>query len=356
MDRTNTCIPLFELTCSELASELEKRYGKGHFHASAIYRQVFSEGNVHWENAPEFQRSKKFLEQLRQDLIIDRTPVIATQTEDDVTKFATRLCDGNVIESVIIPMFTHSTLCVSTQVGCRMGCKFCETARMGFVRDLSVEEIVAQLFKAKSVFGANIRNIVFMGMGEPLDNFENVVRSIRVMEDQRGFDIPHRYVSVSTSGRVDGIRKLARLNWPRLNLAVSLNAPNDRIRSKIMPVNNLYPMAELRKAMMDFPMKKNGTVYVEYVLIKNVNDARRHARQLAEYLAPVRAKVNLIGYNPRTSSPFETPSEEEVDRFLDWLVEERVFVRKRSSKGRSIRAACGQLGGRAGCVLTAGPA
>jgi 23S rRNA (adenine2503-C2)-methyltransferase len=347
---------LFELAFSQLASEFQKRYGKGAYHAAAVFREVFVKGNVDYGEAPEFIRSKGFYERLREDLEIDATPVCETKREGDVTKFATLLRDGLKIESVVIPMATHATLCVSTQAGCKMGCKFCETGRMGFSRNLTTEEIAAQVFKAKFLFGADIRNIVFMGMGEPLDNFDNVVRSILVMEDQRGFDISKRYISVSTAGRVDGIRRLAALNWPRLNLAVSLNAPNDRIRSRIMPINDKYPMAALREAMIDFPAKKNGAVYVEYVLIKNVNDEREHARELAEYLRPVRAKVNLIPYNPGKRPLFDPPDEEEVDRFLEWLVEERVFVRKRSSKGRGIMAACGQLGARESRRISEAPA
>ncbi len=343
-DKNSHPLKLFELTFSELVGELKKRYGKGPYHASAIFREIYAAGNTDLSRSPDVVRSKKSFCQILKDLQINLNSVTGAQEENGVVKFVTRLRDGLEIESVIVPMATHYTVCVSSQVGCRMGCKFCETARLGFSRNLTVEEIIGQVYTAKFTFGADVRNVVFMGMGEPLDNFGNVVQSIRVMEDQRGLDIPSRYISVSTAGLVDGINKLADLNRPRLNLAVSLNAPNDRIRSRIMPVNRIYSMERLREAMQCFPRKKNGAVYVEYVLIKNVNDRREHALEVSEYLKPVKAKLNLIPYNPGKESFFEAPGEKDVNRFLDWLVEKNVFVRKRSAKGASIMAGCGQLG------------
>ncbi len=344
MEKSVTPLKFFELTFSELTSELKNRYGIGAYFANAIFQEIYAHGNTDFKKAPTFLNSIKSYPHIIRDLEINLNPIVRIKKEEGLTKFVTDLKDGLKIESVIVPMATHNTLCVSTQVGCKMGCRFCETARHGFMRNLSVEEIIGQLYRARFTFGAHIRNVVFMGMGEPLDNFENVVQAIRVMEDQRGMDIPKRYVSVSTCGHVDGIRKLAALGWPQLNLAVSLNAPNDEIRSKIMPINNIYPMDTLRKSLLDFPMKKNGAIYIEYVLIKNLNDHREHARQLANYLIPLKIKVNLIPYNPLNNSPFEVPTEQDVSRFLEWLVDEKIFVRKRSTKGRSILAGCGQLG------------
>jgi 23S rRNA (adenine2503-C2)-methyltransferase len=344
LEQKSSPIKFFELTFSELTSALQNRYGKSAYYATAIFREIYINGNTHIEKVPVFLRSETFCRQLFRDLEINLNPIAEIKEDGGLTKFVTMLKDGFKIESVIVPMATHYTLCVSTQVGCKMGCRFCETARLGFVRNLSVEEIVGQLYTAKFKFGAPVRNVVFMGMGEPLDNYDHVVQAIRVMEDQRGMDIPRRYVSVSTSGRIDGIRKLAALNWPQLNLAVSLNAPNDQIRSKIMPINNIYPMGKLHEALLDFPMKKNGAIYIEYVLIKHVNDRQEHARQLADYLKHLKVKVNLIPYNPLINSPFEAPNEKDVSLFLDWLVEEKLFVRKRSTKGRDILAGCGQLG------------
>jgi len=271
-----------------------------------------------------------------------------TVEEDGLIKFVTRLDDGLCIESVIIPMSSYSTLCVSSQVGCKMGCAFCETGSNGFYRNLDTEEIVGQIYTARFHFGYEIRNVVIMGMGEPLDNFDNVIRAIRIISDQRVFNIAKRHITVSTVGMAEGLRKLAGLGWQDLKLAISLNAPNDTIRSRIMPINHTFPMGRLRQALMDYPLKRKSTIFVEYVLIKGLNDTRESARQLAEYLKPLKTKVNLIPVNPNTyaDTRFETPSQEDMNRFYGWLTENGLFVRKRTARGLGLMAACGQLGGR----------
>ena len=229
-----------------------------------------------------------------------------------------------------------------------MGCLFCETGSNGFYRNLDTEEIVGQVYAARFHFGYDIRNVVLMGMGEPLNNFDNVVQAIRVLSDQRGLNIHRRHITVSTVGIINGIRKLAGLNWRDLNLAVSLNAPNDTIRSRIMPINRTAPMEKLRQALMDYPLKRKSAIFIEYVLINGLNDTRESARQLAEYLKPLKTKVNLIPVNPNTyaDTRFETPSQEDMNRFYGWLTENGLFVRKRTARGLGLMAACGQLGGR----------
>ena len=337
---------VFELTYDQLVDEFQHRYGKGAYHAAAVYREGFRGEGQGIESLPELQQSPALARRITADLAAYHPMVSAEKTEGELTKFVTRLGDGLEIESVVIPMYKRLTVCVSSQVGCRMGCTFCETAQLGLQRNLTVAEIVGQVITARKRFGREVRNVVFMGMGEPFDNFENLIQAIRVLSDQRGLDIAPRYITVSTVGRVDGIRKLAAANLPNLNLAVSLNASNDDIRSRIMPVNLAMPMATLREALMDFPLKPSAALFIEYVLIKGVNDSRKHAKELADYLRPLPAKLNLIGYNPRTDSPFVPPEEEDIYRFRDWLIEEKVFVRLRSPKGRSVMAACGQLGNR----------
>ena len=337
---------ILELTFAGLTAELKQRYGKGKYHAAAGYREVYRNGNPDFSAAYEFSKSEKLLSELKKDLVFHLGQVVGEKKEENLVKFITRLEDGLEIESVIIPMATHKTICVSTQIGCRMGCSFCETAQLGFRRSLTVAEIVGQVYTAKFVFGLDVRNIVFMGMGEPLDNFENLIQAIRVMEDPRGLDIALSHMTVSTVGKVKGIRRLAALNWPRLNLAISLNAPNNRIRSKIMPVNRTDSMDQIKSALLKYPLKKKGTFFIEYVLIKDVNDSHKHAHELAQFLKPLPTKLNLIPYNPRSNSPFQPPSDEDLDRFCGWLVDEKLFVRRRSAKGRGILAGCGQLGNR----------
>lgn len=339
-------LKILELTFEELTDELRFRYGKGTFHAAAIFRQIYRRANADIGRMDEFSQSPELAEKLREDLDFTLYPVIEQKTQTGLLKFVTRLKDGLEIESVIVPMAHHKTLCISSQVGCRMGCAFCETAQLGFLRNLSVEEIVGQAYRAKVIFGFDIKNLVFMGMGEPFDNLDNVVQAIRVMNDQRGLDFARRHITVSTVGIPGGFRKLAALNWPDLKLAVSLNAPNDRIRSQIMPVNHLVPMESLKQTLLSYPLKKKAAFFIEYVLIKFLNDSREHARELAEFLRPLNTKVNIIPFNPRSGSSFTPPSDDDVQLFCNWLAEENVFVRKRSVKGQNMMAACGQLGNR----------
>jgi 23S rRNA (adenine2503-C2)-methyltransferase len=283
---------------------------------------------------------------LETDIDLTLPDVVDRQREGDTTKLVLRLADGERIESVLVPMAHYTTICVSSQVGCRMGCAFCQTGTLGLVRQLAVTEIVAQVYWAKQVAGAPIRNVVFMGMGEPLDNFTNLTRAIAVISDQRGLDIAPRHITVSTVGLGDGIRRLADLNQPRLQLAVSLNAPNDDLRNRLMPVNRRTPLADLQAILEAYPLHPKNALLISYVLIPGVNDEALHADQLAAFVAPLRAKVNLIPLNPCPQTPYRAPAAAELERFRDRLVARKVFVRRRTPKGQAIMAACGQLGAR----------
>lgn len=274
-------------------------------------------------------------------------------------------------ESVIIPMIgkkrilTH-TLCVSSQVGCAMGCGFCQTAQMGLVRNLTAREIVQQWFAARHLIPGyqddrpgcpSIRNIVFMGMGEPMDNLEAVIEAIAILTDRNGANIPMSKVTISTVGRVDGITRLAEQvnkdGWHRLNLAISLNAPNDDVRSQIMPISKKYALDELRTALERWPIYGAAKLCIEYVLIPGVNDAREHAQEVGDFVVgrgkfagrpALDGLVNLIPYNPREHSPWPAPSEAHVDEFLAWLTDAGCYAKRRRTKGRDQMAACGQLG------------
>jgi len=284
-------------------------------------------------------------------------------------------------ESVLIPMIGKKrersyTLCVSSQVGCAMGCGFCQTAQMGLIRSLQPWEIVQQWFAARWLVQrpdveADIRNIVFMGMGEPMDNLDAVLHAIDVLTDQRGPAIAPSRITVSTVGRVDGIARfaqyIARPGMSRVALAISLNAPSDEVRSTIMPINRAMPMAKLREPLVAWPATANSHLCLEYVLIPGVNDAPEHADQLAAYVrgddfglwenAPtfdpatkrwpgpaLHGLVNIIPYNPREGSPWPAPSEESVDAFVARLTAHGVYTKRRRTKGRDQMAACGQLG------------
>lgn len=274
--------------------------------------------------------------------------VSRVRIDGDVVKFCQATTEGYEIESVIIPMGardkTWRTLCVSSQIGCARGCTFCQTGRMGMLRNLTAAEIVGQLGAARLHFGANIRNVVFMGMGEPFDNLESVIAAIRAMHNHRTDPIPRRRITVSTVGRCDGIRRLAALSWRRLKLAVSLNASNDEIRSRIMPINRTDSMAALRDAIGAYPVRAGGHVLIEYVLLGGVNDATHHAEELAAYLRGLATCVNLIPWNPCDGLPFEAPTEENILRFQETLMRLGQLTFRRNTKGRQAMAACGQLG------------
>lgn len=335
---------LLGLTCGELTEVFRGRYGRGLFHAAALYRAFYRDPGVDIGKLPEFAASGGLAEQVRADLSLRLPEMVRQENQDGIVKLVFCLSDGLEIESVVVPMANHTSVCVSSQAGCRMGCRFCRTGRMGLKRNLNADEIVAQVYVAKVLMGFNVRNVVFMGMGEPLDNFDALIRAIRILEDQRGLDIAKRRMTVSTAGLVDGIQQLKAQHWPQLRLAVSLNAPDDAVRNRLMPINHRFPLTPLKAALQDFPLGRGNALFVEYVLIKGQNDQPGHARQLAEYLRGLPVKLNLIPFNPGQDLPFQAPSPDDVERFRRALVAEGIFVRLRGAKGVTICAACGQLG------------
>lgn len=335
---------ILELTLDQLTCKFKKEFGKGLFHASGLYREIFKLGNRQFLNAEEFAASPALTVKLQDRVKITPGEIIETFTEENLTKFITRLSDGLKIESVIIPMTNHQTLCVSSQVGCRMGCRFCQTGKLGFKRNLLVSEITGQLFNAKFILKENIKNIVFMGMGEPFDNFANVVQAIRIMNEQKGFNIAYRHITISTAGLTNGIERIGRLNMTGLRLAISINASNDKTRSWLMPVNNSAPLKKLKKTLKAFPLSKRGCFLFEYILIKGLNDSHNDAIELAKYIKPLSVRLNLIPYNPVQGFNYESPCDDDMQLFADILRKNDVFVIKRWSKGRSVSAGCGQLG------------
>ncbi len=342
---------LLGLTYAQVVEQFRRRYGKGRFHAAALYGAFFRTSDLDLDHVAAFAPSASLRRQVRGDLAVQLPRLVDRMDEDGVVKLVFRLADGLRIETVVIPMATHATVCISSQVGCRMGCRFCRTAGMGWHRDLTVAEIVAQVYLVKVALGFRIRNVVFMGMGEPLDNFENVIQAVEVLADQRGLDIAKRYITLSTAGLVRGIERLAALGPTRLKLAVSLNAPDDRLRGSLMPVNRKHPLAELKEALRHYPLAKGDVFFVEYVLIKGINDHPRHAVRLATFFEDLPVRLNLIAYNPHDRSPFEAPGMEDVQRFHRALIDQGIFVRLRAAKGAGIRAACGQLAGAGSFLL-----
>lgn len=329
-------IDILALTSSQFARKAAA-YGMAEPAAMSIYRDLYRENvspNEDW-------------------IALSDQPVLTTQREGETTKF-TQGIDGDLeTESVILPQTSRAgrrrhSLCVSSQVGCAMGCSFCETATMGLLRNLTATQIISQWRAARFHFDTPISNIVFMGMGEPMHNPEAVIQAICVLTDANGPAIAPGRISVSTVGRAAGIRKLAQLvsepGFHKIRLAVSVNAPNDEIRGQIMPVNKSTPMAELMDAMLAWPGRDALRILIEYVLIPGVNDELAHADELCEYLKPLSCTVNVIPYNPIRNSPWPAPDESHVQRFIDRIIANGQLVKRRQTLGRTLMAACGQLG------------
>ncbi|MCP4688757.1 MAG: 23S rRNA (adenine(2503)-C(2))-methyltransferase RlmN [Desulfobacterales bacterium] len=274
-----------------------------------------------------------------------RLEIVETRTsEDGSRKFLFRLGDGALIESVLIPERDHYTLCVSSQVGCAQGCRFCMTGRSGFQRDLTVAEILGQVRDIRDGLDGSTRltNIVFMGMGEPLANYKNVIQALGVLTDAHaGMGFANRRVTVSTVGLTPGIRALGE--DAGVNLAVSLNAVDNETRSRLMPLNRRHPIEELLEACRTYPLRPQRLITFEYILMAGVNDRDADAHKLAALLRPVKAKINLIPFNSHPGSKFERPAEEIILRFREILHNHRYTTVIRRSKGLDISAACGQL-------------
>ena len=282
-----------------------------------------------------------------------RTPevIVSQRSADGTRKWLLRLESGQAIEMVFIPEPGRGTLCISSQVGCTMDCTFCSTAQQGFNRNLDTAEIVGQVWLANRELGYSpdgdrvITNVVFMGMGEPLANYRNVVPAAEVMMDDLGLDLSRRRVTISTSGLVPQMIRIA--DETNVALAVSLHAPNDELRSELVPINRRHPIAELLDACWHYVEKQNArSVTFEYVMLDGVNDRPEHARQLAALLRGRPAKVNLIPFNPFPGTRYRRSNEEAIVRFRDLLIKGGVIATIRRTRGDDIDAACGQLVGR----------
>lgn len=337
---------------ADLASLTQENYcksmftylGKGMQHAAKLYSSWMRQGKQLLPNEIEPQ-AEELLKQMVAQTDFSLPELSVVKQEGQTIKFLLKLNDGLESETVGIPMKTFRTLCVSSQVGCNMGCRFCETGKMGLIRSLTAKEIVAQLFYAKHHFKWSIRNIVFMGMGEPLDNLDAVLNAITIMNDPAGLNVAYRHITVSTSGHVESIDRLIKEADSALNLAVSVNAPTDEIRNRLMPINRRWNLSQLKEAMQRYcDSARKRTLLIEYVMIQGVNDSLECAHLLGEYLKGLQVKVNLIPYNPQSRDLYQPSSEEVVQVFSKVLKEAGYRTLVRTSKGQSIMAACGQLG------------
>ncbi len=343
-DRTNLCGYTrhdFERILTEL--------GQKPFHGRQVYKWIYKSLEFDFELMTDL---KKELRALLDNRFSVALPNVAAREKsaDGTEKFLFELVDGEAVESVLIPDETSGrvTLCISSQVGCPLACAFCATGQLGFRRNLTVGEIVGQVMAIRRLCGTEaFENIVFMGMGEPLLNFDRVMRATEIMTDSLGLMIGARRITVSTVGIVSGIRRLAK-SGSKVNLAISLNAPTDDMRRTIMPVAHTYPLDQLMDAVREWTSVRTKRVTFEYILFRGINDSREQALELARLVAGIPCKINLLAYNPIEGAAFDRPDEADVEVFAQTLYPRAPAVTVRKSRGVDIAAACGQLAGKKG--------
>jgi 23S rRNA (adenine2503-C2)-methyltransferase len=335
-------LDLANLERAELETALDER-GHRRFHARQIFQWVYRRGVTDVGAMTDLSRDLRTA--LADEFTVTTPTVVARERSTDGTeKFLLELADGRQIESVFIPDTPSMTFCLSTQVGCAMACAFCLTGKMGLERNLTAGEIVGQVRVLAGALDLRDRkfNIVLMGMGEPLHNYDETMRALRILNDEHGFAMSPRRMTLSTVGVLPALDRMAR--EPIMpNLAISLHAPTDALRGELVPLNRKYGVADIIAACKRFPLSKRSRITFEYVLLAGVNDRPEDARKLAKLLSDVKSKVNLIPLNPAPGIPFERPSDTAIDQFAQILAERGLVVSVRKSRGRDIRAACGQL-------------
>lgn len=339
--------PITGLTQAELKAHLQA-IGKEGFRAQQVFQWVYQRMITDFDQMSNV--SKDLRQYLKENFSIERPELEMSQIseEDGSRKFLFKLKDGKTVESVLIPANGRMTLCISSQVGCAMACRFCNTGDMGLVRHLKTHEIVDQVLEVSRRIEAKefpvahrLSNIVFMGMGEPLHNLDNVCNSLDIVTNNHGLQFSHRRITVSTSGLVKQMLEFGRRS--KANLAVSLNATTDELRDEIMPVNKKYNLATLLQACRDYPLDRRRRITFEYVVFKGLNDSDEEARRIMKVLQGIPSKVNLIPYNPHPASEYLRPDLKRVRAMQRILLDNNWNCTVRISKGKDILAACGQL-------------
>jgi len=334
-------IDIKNLTLSQLVEEFGK-FDLPSFRARQIFKWIWKKGIKDWELMTDI--AKPMRERLAERYRISSLKLKARvgSAKEGAVKHLFELSDGNQIESVWLKCGNRRTVCVSTQVGCSLGCEFCRTAGMGFVRNLTPGEIAGQVLAISKGQSERITNVVFMGMGEPFLNYEASLNAARILNHDLGLNIGARKITISTVGIVPQIREFAE-EPEQFKLAVSLNAADQETRERIMPIAQRYPLKELIPAVKEYIEIKGKRVTFEYVLLKGINDRSKDAENLIMLLAGIHCKINLIPFNPYPGAQFEAPSPEQVERFANWIMPDLPAVTLRKSLGSAILAGCGQL-------------
>lgn len=285
---------------------------------------------------------KTVIDKLKEDYKINKLKILKVQNGKDVHKYLFELHDGNKIEAVLMNHDYGNSLCISTEVGCNMGCAFCESGRLKKIRGLDVYEMVLQVLEVEENINVRVSHVVLMGIGEPFDNYDNVMKFINIINSDYGMAIGSRHITVSTCGIVSKIKEFTKEKLG-VNLAISLHAPNDEIRNKIMKINKVYPLKEIMSAVKDYIKETNRKVTFEYIMLKDINDSKNCALELAHLLKGILAYVNLIPYNETSHIEFKKTDKNKIMEFYDILKKNKINVTVRKEFGSEVSAACGQL-------------
>lgn len=330
---------IYDLTKIELENYF-KSIGESRFRASQVFDWLYVKRISRFDDMSNL--NKTLIEKLKKDFSIGRIKIVKKEEDKEVTKYLLELEDGNKVEAVLMFHDYGTSLCLSTQVGCNMHCAFCESGRLGKIRNLEVHEMVNPILLIEQDLNKRISHIVLMGIGEPFDNYENVIKFIKVVNDHKGINIGARHITVSTCGVIPKIKALSEEDL-QINLAISLHAPNNKIRDQIMPINKVYKIEPLMEAVKEYIDKTNRRVTFEYVMLDGINDSVEHAEELSRLIRGMNAYVNLIPYNQTSYQNLKASSKEKIMVFYDALKKNKIGVTIRREFGNKISGACGQL-------------
>ena len=323
--------------------DLEKVFldiGSKKFHAEQLFRWLYEKRVESYEEVTNIK--KEVLDYLKKEYIINRLSIVDVQEDIDVSKYLFELDDGEHIEAVLMRHDYGNSVCISSQVGCNMGCKFCESGRRKKVRNLETYEMVLQLLMIEKLLGERISHVVVMGIGEPFDNYDNLIKFFSIINHPKGMAIGARHITVSTCGLVPKILEFSEFPL-QINLAISLHAPNNELRNEIMPINKVYPLEKLISAIEVYLERTNRRVTFEYIMLKDINDSLECANELAKLIQNINCYVNLIPYNETNNLGYKRTNTIQIMRFYDILKKNNVNVTIRREFGGKISAACGQL-------------
>lgn len=330
---------IYDVSLEELEEYFIKYDGRK-FRAVQIYEFLYKKRVSSFDEMTNI--GKNVREQLKKDFTFDKIKIVIKQEDKDVKKYLFELLDGQRIESVLMYHDYGISICVSSQVGCNMGCSFCESGRLKKRRNLEAYEIVEQILMIEEDIKERISHVVIMGIGEPFDNYDNVMRFIRIINNPKGIDIGSRHITISTCGVIPGIEKFMQEKG-QVNLAISLHAPNDELRSKIMPINKAYPLKDLIDILKKYILKTNRRVTFEYIMLEGVNDSKECALELANLIRGINCYVNLIPYNETENIIYKRTKNVQIMNFYDILKKNKINVTVRREFGSKVDAACGQL-------------